>query len=704
MKKKTFIRPLSLHAPRLLAALSLLLALAACQNENDNLPSTPDTDPAAGGSLRLTTPVVTLDATADAINPAARTRGAGTVDFSAMTLQIRLVKADRSDYLQQEASYTYTAPADGSTTPGTWSLTTSSAPAVSAPGNYRLRALAHLTRAADGLPMLAYFDDLSTISTDGTTTGSGTTTPAHFTLALRPAAAQLCLRLKDANGRIITDGSSGSGSTNADAATFASLKPNAAALQHALLPAAITNDADAANTWSPAESAVLPLGNTNYDTKTDIVYLDGPDARYFVLPDVYPGGTPSTHGLPGPGINIGTTLFSLTHLDRAYNIVLPTNGKALTLAAGTRTTLTVSLSTTDATVEKIEIEEMEDEDTSIDLGNSGICPIGTGSNGQETYAVANVEGLQAFANLVLGTAGDGTNGNPALNCVLTADIKLLTPDANDSNWTALGTSRNRYTGTFDGGGHTVSGLVINQPSAGYQGFFGYIGTPSSSVTVKNLTVEGTVNGQMYIGGIIGCIQNSIIENCVSRVEVTGTGMNSYIGGVVGYNQSGTVIACYNTGNVSGGSYVGGVVGYNNSTVIACYSTGSVSGNSSVGGVVGRNTGTITTCFWQSINSQPSNGSGEGTDTGTTDVTTYTAADNLKEQWRLACGEYQLSSDGTLNKAIYDWNADKTEDKANQFCPYCYAENPEYDNADAEAAAKEGKSYSVAPLILVPLPQ
>ena len=132
-----------------------------------------------------------------------------------------------------------------------------------------------------------------------------------------------------------------------------------------------------------------------------------------------------------------------------------------------------------------------------------------------------------------------------------ADIYLSEPDpTNGSNWTPLGNYSNGcpYTGTFDGGGHTVFGLVINRPDAGYQGFFGGIGS-SVPATVKNLTVEGTVTGKDNTGGIVGITGGSSsnpshVENCVSRVKVKG---EENVGGVVGNNAHGILRNCRNEG-------------------------------------------------------------------------------------------------------------------------------------------------------------
>ena len=715
---------LILHAAFGLLAALLLLLLAACQPENDQL-LPPDPNPVGpnstildpdpdGGNLRLTTPIVALDANTDAGSTrSTRTDGTATVPYDAMTLQIRLLSADGNAYRQAEATYTYTANSatnpDGSstnpdgtssTTPdgtsngstsGTWTLAPgSTAPAVSAPGTYRIRALARILRHADRLPMLAYFDGTTTISTDGSSTnpdGSSTapdgTTTARFTLRLRPATAQLRLRLKDINGRIITDGTPAAlRATNpdlkdapdndptllaratADEATFDALQTYENALWHALPPTHIftSEEADAFDpkpdtetAWAPTATA-LPLDNEYYTTPTldasniatapllrrSPAYLS--DAHCFVLADVYPNGTSQYSGsTPGGSTTVGipgsTPLIEVTHLGKTYTVTLPSGATPLKLAAGTITTLTVSLGATDATVEEIEIADMDEDTPSIGISNSDICIIGNADNGQPIYAIYNEKGLMEFAHIVMGTKKDGSVGdglpregaNLAACGRLMADIYLSEPDpTNGSNWTPLGNYSNGcpYTGTFDGGGHTVFGLVINRPDAGYQGFFGGIGS-SVPATVKNLTVEGTVTGKDNTGGIVGITGGSSsnpshVENCVSRVKVKGeenvggvVGNNAhgilrncrnegsvestsgYVGGVVGDNHnSSTIIACINTGSVMGtGDYVGGVVGNNSSTITACINTGSVEGKGyDIGGVVGGNSSSLTACI------------------------------------------------------------------------------------------------------------
>ena len=197
------------------------------------------------------------------------------------------------------------------------------------------------------------------------------------------------------------------------------------------------------------------------------------------------------------------------------------------------------------------------------------------------YQIATANDLREFAQRV-------NNGELAdANAVLTANI-----DLNNQPWYPIGTNSNKYTGNFNGDGHTISGLYIDS-SANYQGLFGYV-----SGTVQNLTVSGSVSGNNYVGGVVG-YNGGTVENCYNTGTVTG---NNFVGGIVGDNYPGASVKnCYNTGSVSGNSNisnVGGVVGYNSASVTNCYNTGEVSGNNHVGGVVGWNisSGNVTNCY------------------------------------------------------------------------------------------------------------
>ena len=249
----------------------------------------------------------------------------------------------------------------------------------------------------------------------------------------------------------------------------------------------------------------------------------------------------------------------------------------------------------------------------------------TVSEDGNTYEVYNAEGLKNIAKLV------NEEWKSDINITLTSDINLSGID-----WTPIGIDYNhQYTGTFNGGGHTITGLTVTT-SDQYAGLFGCIG---SGGTVKDVTLEGvqitTTRNVGDVGGVAGYSYGNI-ENCSVSGSVSGSGMNGFAGGVVGYQSGGfltgcsssatvnagciaggvagstysaTLTACYATDDVTlessstGTYYAGGVVGDNSnrSTVIACYAWGSVSGSGSgtiyVGGVTGNNTeGTLTACY------------------------------------------------------------------------------------------------------------
>ena len=222
---------------------------------------------------------------------------------------------------------------------------------------------------------------------------------------------------------------------------------------------------------------------------------------------------------------------------------------------------------------------------------------GTGTEG-DPYQIATANDLRDFAKLV------NEDGKTTANAILTDDIDLNPgftfkedgrysgPDGEEPHqWTPIGNSfSNKYTGTFNGAGHTISGLYIDS-NADYQGLFGYVSTDGDNIgTVQNLSVSGSVKGYSYVGGVAGQNNGNVI-NCAFSGSVTSS--DSPVGGVVGYNDSGgSVTNCYNTGSVtSSDSSVGGVVGWNSGSVTNCYNTGTVSSTSNtsdVGGVVGHN--------------------------------------------------------------------------------------------------------------------
>ena len=225
------------------------------------------------------------------------------------------------------------------------------------------------------------------------------------------------------------------------------------------------------------------------------------------------------------------------------------------------------------------------------------------------YQISTAGELYWFAALVNnGTLTDGKAQNTSANAVLVNDITVntgvLTADgklASDVSgfrvWTPIGKNNiyKIYKGTFDGQGHTVSGLYFNNSNTACVGLFGYI---DSGAKISNVgVVDSYFNGYYYVGGVCGYNKSGTISNCYHIGVVKGR--DDKVGGVCGYNvsESSTISNCYHIGEVSGGSYVGGVCGASEGFESNCYNIGEVSGGSYVGGVCGSNVGgTISNCY------------------------------------------------------------------------------------------------------------
>ena len=258
------------------------------------------------------------------------------------------------------------------------------------------------------------------------------------------------------------------------------------------------------------------------------------------------------------------------------------------LEAGSRYTYTVKVNTTGLTLEGCTIgswvdgggESGEAEDLGYSIQNDG------------SYTVYNANGLMNVAELVNG-------GKTDINITLDTDIDLTGKD-----WTPIGTDYdNSYKGTFDGGGHTITGLTFttNDENAG---LFGYL---NRAGTVKNVVMEGVqiTSNQIYggsIGGVVGSSLGGTIENCSVSGSVSGT---VYVGGVVGVQIGGSITGCNSSATVKGTVDVGGVAGQTNSsaTLTACYATGNViiemapKKNIAGGGLVGMNAGSsLLACY------------------------------------------------------------------------------------------------------------
>ena len=253
-------------------------------------------------------------------------------------------------------------------------------------------------------------------------------------------------------------------------------------------------------------------------------------------------------------------------------------------------------------------------------GITGDPALVTGS-GTETdpYQISTAEGLKWFRDKV-------NSGEYGLCAVLTADITLDSSEA----WTPIVPDNTHYyTGTFDGKGHTISGLNVTGEFV-YASLFGAV----KGGTIKNLTVAGKVspsNPQCIVGGIVGYASNAVIKNCSNHCSVTGR-TTSIIGGIAGFNvDDAKIIDCYNVGTICSAEFVevgGGIVGHNAGTISNCYNVGTVSipNSTSVGEIVGNNHGTVENCYYLNTTNNNAVGKNKGTITSTKSMTAAQFAD------------------------------------------------------------------------------
>lgn len=207
------------------------------------------------------------------------------------------------------------------------------------------------------------------------------------------------------------------------------------------------------------------------------------------------------------------------------------------------------------------------------------------------YKISTEESLRAFAAAVKADDGNGTYAHAGVTLYLAGDIALT------GTWTPVGNAAlypgDFFAGTFDGCGHTISGLNV-QSSTANQGLFAAI----NKATIRNLNVSGTVScgTKNYIGGIVGKVQAGTIENCSFSGSVTG----GYTGGIAGGLNSNdvTISGCVNAADVTG-TTAGGILGHwkNTAAIRDCYNTGSVTGSAKAGGIVGQlQKGSIENCY------------------------------------------------------------------------------------------------------------
>ena len=345
------------------------------------------------------------------------------------------------------------------------------------------------------------------------------------------------------------------------------------------------------------------------------------------------------------------------------------------LAAGSRYKYTVKVNATGLTLDGCTIDDWADgggeSGTAEDLGYIY-------DSNTKTYTVYNADGLLAW--------NEAAQKDRSINCTLTADIDLTGKD-----WSPIGTNLyNSYTGTFDGGGHTIMGLTVttNDQYVGLFGRLGKAGTVKNVVmdgiqitcnhrlgyaggvagfswggTIENCSVSGSVSGTICAGGVVGIQWEASITGCSSSATVKGM---VQVGGVAGETNSGaTMAACYATGNVTieidpiNNILGGGLVGFNaGSSVLACYATGNVTstgsstGNVYIGGFLGGNYTTVTACYWKNNHEQGIGYNKEGiapeaTNVDGTNVTWENAVDAMNTALQNKGSEWRYELKGAL---------------------------------------------------------
>ena len=344
------------------------------------------------------------------------------------------------------------------------------------------------------------------------------------------------------------------------------------------------------------------------------------------------------------------------------------------LEAGSRYKYTVKVNATGLTLEGCTIGDWADGG-----GESGAAELGyIYDSNTKTYTVYNADGLLAW--------NEAAQKDRSINCTLTADIDLTGKD-----WSPIGTNfYNSYTGTFDGGGHTIMGLTVttNDQYVGLFGRLGKAGTVKNVVmdgiqitcnhrlgyaggvagfswggTIENCSVSGSVSGTICAGGVVGIQWEASITGCSSSATVKGM---VQVGGVAGETNSGaTMAACYATGNVTieidpiNNILGGGLVGFNaGSSVLACYATGNVTstgsstGNVYIGGFLGGNYTTVTACYWKNNHEQGIGYNKEGiapeaTNVDGTNVTWENAVDAMNTALQKAGSDWRYELKGAL---------------------------------------------------------
>ena len=289
-------------------------------------------------------------------------------------------------------------------------------------------------------------------------------------------------------------------------------------------------------------------------------------------------------------------------------------------------------------------------------------PEGGDGTAAHPYEIKTAAQLENFRDLV---NGEGRTADTDAHAKLMNNIDLnpeFTFDAEGNysgpageepqEWTPIGNSSNKYTDTFDGQNHRITGLYVDAQSDSDDvylclGLFGFV---DGSGLIKNLAVAGSVSGSVTgnnstcaVGGVVGYNNSGSIENCTNEATIyasnTVAGSNAFAGGVVGQNFD-MILNCTNTGKVTGIGYrSGGVAGANAARLERCINNGEVTGSDYVGGVAASNdsSGTLNGVVENCINT----GSVKNTQNG--GVTGGVVGANLSQSDIIAANCYSIGT-------------------------------------------------------------
>lgn len=325
--------------------------------------------------------------------------------------------------------------------------------------------------------------------------------------------------------------------------------------------------------------------------------------------------------------------------DREFSAEEGSNGFVYKLPAGYEYTYTFTsgnYAKQGGTLDYKEVTEAKAETVDIPMTEKTVWE--GGSDITEPASVDGVYQISSGSELAWLAQQVNKGENSDCSAVLTKDI-----DLGNKSWTPIGKSSSYvFKGTFDGQGHSVNNISINN-SLSDQGLFGYI----NGAIIKNLTVKGSIKGGNNTGGITGTFAGAAtIENCENYATVNGANNVGGIAGNISTTTAKTINQCANFGEISGNNNVGGIVGYvyykclvsnsyNKGSVNAsvskagglvgsmedsgaaltnCYTTGTVSGAQKFAAVVGnKSSGTVANCYYLSTAGTDSNATAKTND-------------------------------------------------------------------------------------------